>query len=300
VGVGDGAFGAGISISTEPPPLPVYDQPIAPDEGYVWTPGYWAWAPAGYFYWVDGAWVRPPAIGLLWTPGWWGWSDGFYRWHPGYWSPRVGFYGGIDYGFGYFGVGYGGGYWRNNRFYYNTAVSRVNRTRIHNTYVDRTVVRNVTVNRVSYNGGRGGVAAQPTAQQRALANERRVAATPAQINRRDEALRNPAQRYDTNRSRFSGDRAPQPAAPGGRAPQTNVIRAPGAGGEPRTNGPQAIPQSRNPSVQGTQRPAAPNRPQVERPSAPVQPSVPGTPRVERGGGSSTITAPQRGPAVRPV
>jgi hypothetical protein len=275
VAVGGGDFSAGVAISTEPPPLPVYDQPVAPDQGYIWTPGYWAWSPAGYFYWVDGAWVLPPTVGLLWTPGWWGWSDGFFRWHPGYWGPEVGFYGGINYGYGYFGVGYGGGYWMNNRFYYNTAVSHVNVTNIRNTYVDRTVIRNVNVNRVSYNGGRGGIAAQPSAQQRAFANQRRFTATQAQVNRRDEALRNPAQRYDTNRSRFSGDRPLQPA----ERPQS--------------------PNRRDTQRPDTQRPDM-QRPDMQRPSAPqVQPSAPGASRFERGG-ARDVAAPQRGPAERPV
>ncbi len=26
-----------------PPPLPQYDQPPAPQDNYIWTPGYWAW-----------------------------------------------------------------------------------------------------------------------------------------------------------------------------------------------------------------------------------------------------------------
>ena len=30
-----------------PPPLPDYDQPPAPGDDYLWTPGYWAWAPLG-------------------------------------------------------------------------------------------------------------------------------------------------------------------------------------------------------------------------------------------------------------
>ena len=29
--------------SEPPPPLPVYEQPPCPVEGYIWTPGYWAW-----------------------------------------------------------------------------------------------------------------------------------------------------------------------------------------------------------------------------------------------------------------
>jgi len=40
-----------------------------------------------------------------------GWRDGGFFFNDGYWGPEVGFYGGINYGFGYFGEGYGGGRW---------------------------------------------------------------------------------------------------------------------------------------------------------------------------------------------
>ena len=33
----------GISINVAPPVLPVVEQPPCPVEGYIWTPGYWAW-----------------------------------------------------------------------------------------------------------------------------------------------------------------------------------------------------------------------------------------------------------------
>jgi hypothetical protein len=122
----------GVSITTPPPPLPVYVQPYCPGPNYIWTPGYWAWGPDGY-YWVPGTWVVAPQVGLLWTPGYWGWGDRVYVWHAGYWGPHVGFYGGINYGFGYVGVGYEGGYWRGGAFVYNTEVNRVNTTIIHNT-----------------------------------------------------------------------------------------------------------------------------------------------------------------------
>src|SRR5262249_20289954 len=78
--------------------------------GYIWTPGYWAYGDDGFF-WVPGTWVLIPEPGLLWTPGYWGWDDGgFYVFHDGYWGLHVGFYGGIDYGFGYVGFGYQGRY----------------------------------------------------------------------------------------------------------------------------------------------------------------------------------------------
>ncbi|MGO4516227.1 YXWGXW repeat-containing protein [Terriglobus sp. 2YAB30_2] len=109
-----------VSVGIAPPPIPVYAQPVAPGDGYIWTPGYWAYGPDGY-YWVDGAWVLPPYMGALWTPGWWGWGDSAYFWHPGYWGSTIGYYGGINYGFGYFGTGFYGGYWNGGRFWYNRA-----------------------------------------------------------------------------------------------------------------------------------------------------------------------------------
>jgi hypothetical protein len=36
-------IGIGISVGFAPPPIPVYEQPICPGDGYIWTPGYWAW-----------------------------------------------------------------------------------------------------------------------------------------------------------------------------------------------------------------------------------------------------------------
>ena len=63
----------GISVSFGPPALPVYEQPICPGDGFIWTPGYWAWDGNDY-YWVPGTWVEAPEVGFLWTPGYWGWG----------------------------------------------------------------------------------------------------------------------------------------------------------------------------------------------------------------------------------
>jgi YXWGXW repeat-containing protein len=57
-----------VSIVFAPPALPVYEQPAAPGDGYLWTPGYWAYGDDGYF-WVPGTWVMAPEVGYLWTPG---------------------------------------------------------------------------------------------------------------------------------------------------------------------------------------------------------------------------------------
>ena len=171
----------GISVHIGPPALPVYTQPPCPVEGYMWTPGYWGWRTEGY-YWVPGVWVAPPRVGVFWTPGYWGFAGGLYGWHAGYWGPHVGFYGGINYGFGYGGVGFVGGRWGAGGFVYNTAVMNVNTTVVHNTYVDRTVINNTTVNnnRYSFNG-QGGVTAQPNVAEQAAARENHFQPTSSQL-----------------------------------------------------------------------------------------------------------------------
>src|SRR5579871_6289358 len=180
-----------IQASEAPPPLPEYEQPPCPGDGYLWTPGYWRWYAGGY-YWVPGTWVMPPTVGVYWTPPYWGFVGGVYVFHPGYWGPHVGFYGGVNYGFGYVGVGFVGGHWAGGSFAYNRAVVNVNTTVVHNTY-NTTVVNNVTVvNRVSYNGGAGGLTATPTAQERAAAQESHVPPTQVQQQHVQQAVRNPA------------------------------------------------------------------------------------------------------------
>jgi hypothetical protein len=115
-----------------------------------------------------------PEVGYLWTPPWWGWEGGVYLFHAGYWGPHVGFYGGINYGFGYFGDGFWGGRWEGGRFFYNREVTRVNVTNITNVYNERVTVVNNT--RVSYNGGEGGIMARPSREQEQWAQERHIEA----------------------------------------------------------------------------------------------------------------------------
>jgi hypothetical protein len=189
-----------------PPPLPEYDQPPAPGSGYIWTPGYWAWGPSGY-YWVPGAWVEAPYYGALWTPPYWGWNNGRYRFHHGYWGRHVGYYGGIDYGFGYIGLGYFGGYWSGNNFYYNRAVTHVGGG-IRTVYERPVVYNNVRygvqpVNRVSYNGGRGGLNVQPRPAEVAAMHEHHDAPMAVQHQVRVEASQNRAQTYSENHGRPS-------------------------------------------------------------------------------------------------
>ncbi|WP_114239411.1 YXWGXW repeat-containing protein [Dyella sp. C9] len=189
------SIGVGISVGVPPPPLPIYVQPAIPAPGYIWVPGYWAWDGDGY-YWVPGTWILPPFVGALWTPGWWGWSGGLYVFHAGYWGPHVGFYGGVNYGFGYTGVGYVGGYWRNGGFYYNRSVNHIDNVHITNVY--NQTVNNVTVNRTSFNGGQGGLTARPTPQEAAFAREQHVAPVAAQVQQGNLAARDPSMRASFN------------------------------------------------------------------------------------------------------
>jgi hypothetical protein len=134
--------------------------------------------------------VLPPAVGLLWTPGYWGYDGGAYVWHAGYWGPHVGYYGGINYGFGYGGVGYEGGYWDSAVFFYNTAVTKVNRSVVTHTY-NKTVIRNVAVNNVSFNGP-GGITVKPTSQEVAWSRKRHTQPTATQAKHQRAASANRA------------------------------------------------------------------------------------------------------------
>jgi WXXGXW repeat (2 copies) len=223
----------GVSIRIGPPVLPVYPQPICPAPGYIWAPGYWAYGPVGY-YWVPGTWVMAPAVGLLWTPGYWGWSGGYYAWHAGYWGPHVGFYGGINYGFGYGGVGFVGGAWHGGVFAYNTAVTNLNTTVIHNTYNNTTVINKTTVvNNVSYNGGPGGSVARPNAEELAAERDHHVAATSLQAQHEQAASQNHALLASVNHGR------PEIAAtsrPGEFTHGVTAAHAPGVDGNRSPNG----------------------------------------------------------------
>jgi hypothetical protein len=214
----------GVSITIAPPALPVYEQPICPGDGYIWTPGYWAWNDGGYF-WVPGTWILAPQVGYLWTPPWWGWSGGFYVFHGGYWGPHIGFYGGVNYGFGYFGNGFEGGRWDGGHFFYNRSVTNVNVTVIHNTY--NTTVINRNESRVSYNGGNGGLTARATAEEERYGNEHHMEPVAAQTQHFDAARGNPQFRASENHGK-------PPVAATGRPGEFNghdAVPAREAGGE---------------------------------------------------------------------
>lgn len=240
----------GVTVGFAPPDLPVYEQPICPGEGYIWTPGFWAFdSDFDDYYWVPGTWVLAPEVGFLWTPGYWGWGGSGFVFYEGYWAYQVvGFYGGINYGYGYFGRGYEGGRWEGNRFFYNRTVNNVNVTEIHNVY-NTTVVNERNVTRVSYNGGNGGVNARATSQEEAAARGRRLPPAAPQRQHIQEARSNPQLRASVNRGKPPIAATPTPNAFSGRgvvpARQGGAVHGGPRNARPGNAGRNAPPENNN-------------------------------------------------------
>ena len=235
-----------ISVRVAPPELPVYVQPICPGPGFIWIPGYWAYGPDGYF-WVPATWVEAPEIGLLWTPGYWGWEDGFYIWHAGYWGPEVGYYGGINYGFGYSGVGFFGGYWKDRTYFYNRTVTNVDVRIVRNTYSSTVGVNNTTISRVSFNGGPEGVAARPTSREMAAERQRHSTMTSEQMQQQQAAVANRTLLASVNHGRpdvaatvrpgqFSGRAAAESDRPASPNHPAENLKETSRAGNPAANG----------------------------------------------------------------
>src|SRR5579863_7200102 len=185
--------GVFISVNVGPPVLPVYVQPPLPAPGYIWTPGYWAYGDAGY-YWVPGVWVQPPRVGVLWTPGYWGFVGAAYVFHPGYWGPHIGFYGGINYGYGYYGTGFVGGEWAGGVFRYNTAVFVGIQGPGFAVFANPGVVVTGGVN-IAFNGP-GGVVRGPVAAERIAEHDRHIEHTDRQMAHLREAREDRGNRFN--------------------------------------------------------------------------------------------------------
>jgi len=274
--------GVFISVGIAPPPLPVYVQPPCPEPGLMWTPGYWAYGADGY-YWVPGAWVPSPYVGALWTPGYWGWGSGLYVWHPGYWGPHVGYYGGVNYGFGYMGIGFVGGRWHGGVFAYNTAVMHVGVGGVwaNHVYVDRTiVVHNTIVNdrRVAFSGGPGGIRHDPSPEERMAEHDQHMQRTSFQTQHAQAAMNDRSSYFKNNGGHPQNMASARPlqaehrAEPAGR--QENSFN--------RGNAPQSRPQFQNnrPAMQNQQRNES--RPQAQHESRP-QPEHQAQPKAQHEG-----------------
>jgi hypothetical protein len=269
-----------ISIGIAPPVMPVYEQPLCPEDGYLWTPGYWAYSDDDGYYWVPGAWVPAPEPGFLWTPPYWGFEGGHYLFHGGYWGTHVGYYGGVNYGFGYMGIGFAGGEWRGGHFAYNTAVVRVNRTVIHNTYVNETIVHNTTIvnNRhVAYAGGPGGIRHEPTPEEKRFSTEKHTPPTAVQERHFSAAAKDPQQRFSANHGKPATVAAVKPLAAPVHTQPSGGNRAAEAGRPESRTAPASPNKAATPTPRTESRPAT--KPETH--AAPTAPSHPApTPRTE--------------------
>jgi WXXGXW repeat (2 copies) len=299
----DGSNEQPVYATEPPPPLPEYNQPACPGDDYIWTPGYWAWQNTGY-YWVPGVWVTAPYVDALWTPPYWGFVDGRYLWHRGYWGPHIGFYGGINYGFGYTGHGYYGAYWNNGAVYYNRSVTNINTTVVRNVY--NYSVPAAGNARISYNGGRGGVNARPLPAEQVALREPHAAPVAAQVQHVRQAATNREQFAAVNRGRPQVAAAAAPLATPYRTPAPRpaaVAQAlqrpnPGVRPGPETRGPE----TRGPEARREVQPVAP-QPNRQAPAAPEnrmaarQPQSPTPAPAARQPFENRVT-PQAAPATR--
>ncbi len=236
-----------VAVPIAPPDLPDYDQPPLPADGYVWEPGYWAWDPeANDYYWVPGVWVQPPEAGLLWTPGYWGWNGSAYSYNAGYWGPTVGYYGGIDYGYGYDGEGYVGGRWDHGAFFYNRAANNIGNVHVVNVY-NTPVVKHAEARRTSFNGGAGGASGKPTEAQIAAAKQAHVPATAAQIQHQQAARSIRDAHFSANKGRPAVTAVSKPGElKGSGETPTNVTKSQQA--PPKANEQKAEPAGAIPSI----------------------------------------------------
>jgi hypothetical protein len=232
---------------TPPPPMPVYDQPPIPAPGYVWTPGYWDWSDEDTdYYWVPGTWVEPPDPGLYWTPGYWRFYDGRYLYSDGYWGPQVGFYGGVDYGYGYEGNGYSGGRWQGRQFYYNSQVNNFGGRHFETAYSQD--VSAAADNRASYNGGPGGLRITPAPAEIQAAEARHFAPTHGQVELARTARADPQLRASVNRGAppIAATPRPQMLRPGAAGAKVAGVTAARSAGEytppPRQGPPPGAPR----------------------------------------------------------
>jgi hypothetical protein len=231
----------------------------------------------------------------------------------------VGFYGGVNYGYGYTGSGYQGGRWDHGVFNYNRSVSNVNTRVVHNVY-NATVINNTHVTRVSFNGGPNGVAARPTPAEMKTQAGPHAGATPAQLQHEHAALATPAMRASVNHGapRIPASPEPMPAAaharneaapaheqPAARAPEPQAMRAPPPARETAAperhaqarpeEGPRPQPQAQQARPQAPRPEEAPHqvRPPAPRPEEAPQQARPQSPRPEERAEPAAHAEPHR-------
>ena len=154
------------------------------------------------------------------------------------------------------------------RYFYNSAANNLGAAHITNVY-NQTVVNNTTINRASFNGGPGGVAAKPSAEELLAEKETHIPASRLQVDQaRASGMRaeqfvstnqgKPAIAATTRAGEFKG-KGVVPARAAGKAAQA----VPGGNVQPE-------PKEKPPAVEKPVRPeAAPGAPKAEerRPAA---------------------------------
>jgi len=120
---------------------------------------------------------------------------------------------------------------------------------------NKTVINNVTVNQVSYNGGTGGIRAQPTSADLAASHDRHIAAVPAQRQQEQAAHSNPTLRAGNNHGKPPIAATARPGAFSGAG--VVAARKGGAVSSVRPNAPARTPQPENRAARPENRTAQP-------------------------------------------
>jgi hypothetical protein len=192
---------------------------------------------------VPGTWVLPPNTGDLWTPGYWAFENTGFRWHIGYWGRTVGYYGGLNYGYGYSGRGYQGGRWNQGHY----------RRDFHES------ARRPGNSQVSFIGGQGGWPSRPPNPDLHPRPNEHSAPSDAQMMHEYAAVTRPTQRATGSRERPLVAATPRPSAfeaAGAEHARSDppLRQAPHADAEPRNGRPASPGRS-----QSKARPDAPSR-----------------------------------------
>lgn len=74
-----------VYIGSAPPPIRYERRPPPPNQGFVWTDGYWGTRDGGYV-WVPGRWQQPPYAGAYWSHPHYDHYDRGWRMHEGHWD----------------------------------------------------------------------------------------------------------------------------------------------------------------------------------------------------------------------
>jgi hypothetical protein len=130
------------------------------------------------------------------------------------------------------------------------------------------VINNTTVNRVSYNGGNGGITARATPEQEAVEKERHIPPVAAQTQHEEAARNDPQQRASVNQGRPPVAATARP----GELKGSGAVPAREAGAPyhpPAGNGQAGRPENNVPRPGGNEAAGHPENNNVPRPPAPT-------------------------------